>query len=58
MSTADVFGALADPVRRRLLKILANGLQTAGALSAQFALSRPAVPNVTGVGTRATSPAD
>lgn len=43
MSTDDVFGALANPVRRRLLEILANGPQTAGALSAQFELSRPAV---------------
>ena len=43
MSTGDVSVALADPVRQRLLEILANGPQTAGALSAQFVLSTPAV---------------
>ena len=34
MSTADVFGALANPVRRRVREILANGLQSAVAMSA------------------------
>src|SRR4051812_32998272 len=38
-----VFLALAHPVRRRLLEILADGPQTAGALAAPFDLSRPAV---------------
>ncbi|MGK9272142.1 metalloregulator ArsR/SmtB family transcription factor [Williamsia muralis] len=42
-TTDDVFAALASPVRRRLLEILAEQPQSAGALSDQFALSRPAV---------------
>lgn len=39
----DVFLALASPARRRLLELLAQGPRTAGALAAQFDLSRPAV---------------
>ncbi len=39
----DVFLALSNPVRRRLLELLAGGPRTAGDLAAQFALSRPAV---------------
>jgi DNA-binding transcriptional ArsR family regulator len=39
----DVFIALAHPVRRRLLELLAAGPRTAGALAAPFDLSRPAV---------------
>ena len=39
----DVFLALASPVRRRLLEILADGPRTAGDLAARFELSRPAV---------------
>ncbi len=38
-----VFLALANPVRRRLLELLAGGPRTAGDLAAQFELSRPAV---------------
>ena len=38
-----VFLALAHPVRRRLLQILAGGPQIAGELAEQFDLSRPAV---------------
>jgi DNA-binding transcriptional ArsR family regulator len=38
-----VFLALANPVRRRLLELLADGPRTAGDLAAQFELSRPAV---------------
>jgi DNA-binding transcriptional ArsR family regulator len=38
-----VFAALANPVRRRLLELLAEGPRTAGALAGEFALSRPAV---------------
>jgi len=38
-----VFLALANPVRRRLLRLLADGPRTAGELAGQFALSRPAV---------------
>ena len=43
MSDDAVFLALANPVRRRLLELLAGGPRTAGDLAAQFELSRPAV---------------
>jgi DNA-binding transcriptional ArsR family regulator len=39
----DVFLALANPVRRRLLELLVAGPRTAGDLASQFDLSRPAV---------------
>lgn len=39
----DVFLALANPVRRRLLELLADGPQAAGNLAGRFDLSRPAV---------------
>ncbi|MFB6719610.1 ArsR/SmtB family transcription factor [Kribbella sp. NPDC056345] len=39
----DAFGALAHPVRRKLLELLMAGPRTAGDLAAQFELSRPAV---------------
>lgn len=42
MST-DVFAALANPVRRRLLESLRDGPRSAGELAGQFQLSRPAV---------------
>jgi DNA-binding transcriptional ArsR family regulator len=42
-STDAVFAALANPVRRRLLELLADGPATAGSLARQFELSRPAV---------------
>ncbi len=38
-----VFSALANPVRRRLIELLVDGPQTAGALADRFELSRPAV---------------
>lgn len=43
MATDDTFAALANPVRRRLLEILADAPQSAGALSDHFDLSRPSV---------------
>ena len=43
MDVDAVFTALANPVRRRLLELLAEGPMTAGQLAAQFELSRPAV---------------
>ena len=43
MPDVDVFGALANPVRRRLLEALRAGPQPAGELAGRFALSRPAV---------------
>ncbi|QXJ22218.1 winged helix-turn-helix transcriptional regulator [Actinomadura graeca] len=40
----DVFGAVADPVRRRIVVLLAGGPRTAGAVAAAFPeISRPAV---------------
>ncbi|CAM3079232.1 ArsR/SmtB family transcription factor [Tsukamurella hominis] len=42
-STDRVFLALANPLRRELLRILAEGPLAAGELSARFTLSRPAV---------------
>jgi DNA-binding transcriptional ArsR family regulator len=39
----DVFTAVANPVRRRLLELLAEGPRNAGALAEEFDLSRPAV---------------
>ncbi|MFC5754292.1 ArsR/SmtB family transcription factor [Actinomadura rugatobispora] len=41
--TASVFEALADPVRRRLLELVAERERPAGELAAEFDLSRPAV---------------
>lgn len=43
MSDDVVFLALANPVRRRLLELLADGPRSAGDLAAQFDLSRPSV---------------
>ena len=43
MPDGDVFGALANPVRRELLEVLRDGPQAAGELANRFALSRPAV---------------
>jgi DNA-binding transcriptional ArsR family regulator len=40
---ADVFTAIAHPVRRQLLDILAEQDQTVKALAAPFAMSRPAI---------------
>lgn len=43
MADIDVFHALANPVRRRLLELLAEAPRNAGALAAEFELSRPAI---------------
>lgn len=43
MPEVDVFAALANPVRRRLLELLADAPRNAGALAEEFDLSRPAV---------------
>ncbi len=42
-SLDPVFHALADPTRRQLLALLAQGDGTTGALAASFTLSRPAI---------------
>jgi ArsR family transcriptional regulator, arsenate/arsenite/antimonite-responsive transcriptional repressor len=38
-----VFKALADPTRRKILKILANGERTAGSICEQFSISAPSM---------------
>ncbi|MGW6604147.1 ArsR/SmtB family transcription factor [Streptomyces sp. NPDC055036] len=43
MAAVDVFSALANPVRRKLLESLRNGPRAAGDLAGEFALSRSAV---------------
>ena len=35
--------ALADPIRREIVELLAHGEQTAGGIAARFEVSRPAV---------------
>ncbi len=39
----EIFEVLGDPVRRRILELLADGPRTAGDLGRAFAISRPAV---------------
>ncbi|TDC52057.1 ArsR family transcriptional regulator [Actinomadura sp. KC345] len=41
--TTNVFEALSDPVRRRLLELVAERERPAGELAAEFDVSRPAV---------------
>jgi DNA-binding transcriptional ArsR family regulator len=43
MPPTDVFGALANPVRRRILELLRENPRSAGEIAAEFALQRPAV---------------
>ena len=39
----EVFEAVADPTRRRILDLLADGERSAGELSEEFSVTRPAV---------------
>lgn len=39
----DVFGAIADPTRRRIIELLAERERTAGELTDPFRMSQPAV---------------
>ena len=39
----DAFKALADPTRRRILELLAQGDMTAGEIAAQFSITKPSV---------------
>ena len=39
----DIFGALADPNRRKILLLLSAGMLTINALAEQFNVSRPAI---------------
>jgi DNA-binding transcriptional ArsR family regulator len=43
MRTDNVFSALANPVRRRILELLRNQSLAAGAIAAEFDLNRPAI---------------
>jgi len=43
MSTTDVFGALANPVRREILEMVRMRSRTAGEIAAAFDVGRPAV---------------
>lgn len=40
---SDVFGAISNPARRRILDMLANGDRPVNAIAANFDMSRPAV---------------
>lgn len=39
----DAFKALADPTRRRILELLAQGDLTAGEIAAHFSMTKPSV---------------
>lgn len=39
----NTFGALGDPIRQRIVELLAEGDREAGDIAAQFDVSRPAV---------------
>lgn len=39
----EIFGAIASPVRRQILDLLALGESPAGAIAARFQISRPAI---------------
>jgi DNA-binding transcriptional ArsR family regulator len=41
----EVFKALADPTRRRILDLLEEGDLTAGEISAHFDISKPSISN-------------
>ncbi|HEU5103723.1 MAG TPA: metalloregulator ArsR/SmtB family transcription factor [Roseiflexaceae bacterium] len=43
MRTDDIFSALANPVRRRILELLRDQSRAAGEIAAAFDLNRPAV---------------
>jgi DNA-binding transcriptional ArsR family regulator len=38
-----IFEALADPTRRRIIELLADGERTAGEIADRFTVSRPAI---------------
>ena len=53
MAVQDVYRALSDPVRRKILKLLQDGPLPAGAIAAEFAISWPSVSRHLGVLTNA-----
>ena len=42
----DAFKALADPTRRRILELLAQGELTAGEIAAHFDMTKPSVSHI------------
>ena len=53
MAVQDVYRALSDPVRRKILKLLQDGPLPAGAIAAEFSISWPSVSRHLGVLTNA-----
>lgn len=49
MGMDDVFKALADPTRRRILRLLQGGEMTAGQLAERFDISAPSMSHHFGV---------
>lgn len=43
MTATDIFGAIANPTRRRILELLRSGPLAAGDIASEFALNRPAI---------------
>jgi DNA-binding transcriptional ArsR family regulator len=43
MPVTDIFGALANPVRRRILELLRENPRAAGDIAQEFELNRPAI---------------
>ena len=43
MPVTDVFGAIANPVRRQILDLLRDGPRAAGEIASEFHLNRPAI---------------
>lgn len=43
MPVTDVFGAIANPVRRQILNLLREKPRAAGEIAAEFTLNRPAI---------------
>ncbi|QXP85853.1 metalloregulator ArsR/SmtB family transcription factor [Methylococcus sp. ANG] len=43
MPVTDIFGALSNPVRRRILELLRDSPRAAGDIASEFDLNRPAV---------------
>jgi DNA-binding transcriptional ArsR family regulator len=53
MAVQDVYRALSDPVRRKILKLLQDGPLPAGVIAAEFSISWPSVSRHLGVLTNA-----
>lgn len=43
MPVTDIFGAIANPVRRQILDLLREGPRAAGEIASEFHLNRPAI---------------